>query len=598
MQITGFVLWAIVASCVAGSNAAVAGCPPNKLICLNSTHWIRNVLGTADECEIGQCPQPTYCDGRSCVGDIAFHLSRAADYQLVMDVTADELDKCGAWADDAAAGRILCDVWHATDFLQPSFGLSLFIDWLTFQQNNSNPCLASPAAYRQCLSQNSARQIAALQARSPTLMASGGLMEFIDKNNLDDPTQYPAVCVPGSEGAWGDNNTCIPDIKGSQYARDYYVAWGKAYIDAGVRAIFFGQARLTGGEAQPGVTSAVSEAGAEGFQYVIQQLRAYAAAQNYSTVYFGPQAACCIVANGVEQADFVYGAQHLMTAGPDYLVQPLMRKGHPFYGPNDWHDANLINDASGIPVILDYDNWSGNPSIKDDIRLLASAPLPERIAMMKNHWRNLRLYNPRATVIVVLSKFVACFDPGTCGVPMAPEDMFLNIGPSGVYSSMNCGTANISRELLLEAFPDPTAVNGSQTQPIDRVWWGQQLRVPDVLVTWAYLAILNRNADLGGYEYAVQMLPSSVDSASGARCDFVMTLVESAEYQKMCAASTNCAAVTVTALSRSILLWTPDAASLDYYVSLLASGMLTPAKLAAMFCAAADQEALYTPLSA
>ena len=27
----------------------------------------------------------------------------------------------------------------------------------------------------------------------------------------------------------------------------YYTEWGKAYLDAGVRAFFFGQSRLTGG---------------------------------------------------------------------------------------------------------------------------------------------------------------------------------------------------------------------------------------------------------------------------------------------------------------------------------------------------------------
>lgn len=41
------------------------------------------------------------------------------------------------------------------------------------------------------------------------------------------------------------------------------------------------------------------------------------------------------------------------------------------YGPDDWHDANLVNNMNGIPVLLDWDNWSGDPTIPDDIRTLA-----------------------------------------------------------------------------------------------------------------------------------------------------------------------------------------------------------------------------------
>ena len=58
----------------------------------------------------------------------------------------------------------------------------------------------------------------------------------------------------------------------------YYTEWGKAYLDAGVRAFFFGQSRLTGGgracDADGSGCSRVSAAGAAGFAKVLRNLKA------------------------------------------------------------------------------------------------------------------------------------------------------------------------------------------------------------------------------------------------------------------------------------------------------------------------------------
>ena len=106
----------------------------------------------------------------------------------------------------------------------------------------------------------------------------------------------------------------------------YYTEWGKAYLDAGVRAFFFGQSRLTGGgracDADGSGCSRVSAAGAAGFAKVLRNLKAYAGEKGYGRVYFGPQAASGFeLANGTDLADWAYGAQHVSPEQPDTSCQ-------------------------------------------------------------------------------------------------------------------------------------------------------------------------------------------------------------------------------------------------------------------------------------
>jgi hypothetical protein len=76
--------------------------------------------------------------------------------------------------------------------------------------------------------------------------------------------------------------SCVPDVT-TKCIQDYYVSWGKAYLDGGVRAFFFGQSRLTGSgracNADGTGCSRVSTAGAAGFAIVLQQLKDYAASR-------------------------------------------------------------------------------------------------------------------------------------------------------------------------------------------------------------------------------------------------------------------------------------------------------------------------------
>jgi hypothetical protein len=119
-------------------------------------------------------------------------------------------------------------------------------------------------------------------------------MEFLSQSNLDEPSDenFQKCCVKGTRGQWGANTTCVPDVT-SMCVQNYYTEWGKVYMDAGIRAFFFGQSRLTGSGrgCDPDGTgcSRVSLAGVAGFKIVLTNLKAYALTTGYGQVYFGPQ---------------------------------------------------------------------------------------------------------------------------------------------------------------------------------------------------------------------------------------------------------------------------------------------------------------------
>jgi hypothetical protein len=385
---------------------------------VNATHYERRCAQNGALCDTSPCRFGFTCTDGGCRADaLQPHLLRAVDVQLVESVNASQLAACSAdQGADVAAGYMLCDVWHSTRALLPTFGHILGNTWLQFDATAPPPCGDSPAAWRACVSANIGAQVAALQGESPEMLFSGGLMEFLVDVNLDNQTAFPdSVCRPGSVGQWGGNNTCVPDVT-TAAGQEYYLAWGRAFLDAGIRAIFFGQARLTGGSAPDG-SDGVSPEGALGFAAVIEGLRAYAGQQGYGAVYFGPQAAASILLpNGTQLADWAYGAQHLEihNAGP-FLTQPLLRNGswvYQQYGPGDFHDASQANAVFGIPTVLDYDNWSGSPGVYDDIRLLASWPDDARAALVTNHYRYLRAYSPNATITIPISKWLAV--PSEC----------------------------------------------------------------------------------------------------------------------------------------------------------------------------------------
>ena len=223
---------------------------------MNRSHYTYRHCDTGelDKAFSAPCTEGFGCEpstGGCAAPDLATHLLRSVDYQIVETVIASEAAGCSPDPNvDAAQGKMLCEVLHGTTIAQPTFGHSLGNTWETCpasQRGSIDGCNFTTAdGWRKCIGANVGKQAALLTARSPHLLLSAGLMEFLHKNNLDSPEDFLFCCRKNSIGQWGSKDTCVPDVT-SPCIQGYYTSWGKAYMDAGVRAFFFGQSRLTGG---------------------------------------------------------------------------------------------------------------------------------------------------------------------------------------------------------------------------------------------------------------------------------------------------------------------------------------------------------------
>lgn len=509
------------------------GCPPHTPRC--RPHITRR------EHLVNLQQPPDTPTGFCSADDIGTHLRHAVGFQIVEQVPAGEAAECAADPlEDARAGRMLCEVLHGTAALQPTFAHELGNTWLSYPGGAGrfgNCSFSSAAGWRQCVAANIAQIAALAVARSPALVISSGLMEFLYQPNLDDPSTFSSCCVPGSIGQWGSNQTCVPDIR-SPCAQDYYVTWGKLFLDAGSRAVFFGQSRLTGGgrpcDPDGSGCSRVSTAGAAGFAAVIARLKAYAATRGYGPIFFGPQAAAgFLLANNTEVADWVYGAQHLHSRGA-WLVQPYGVNGSApalgpqWYGSSDPHDANRINNNNNLPVLLDFDNFSGDEQRPDDIRRLSAWPNATRPAFVRSLWWMLRLYNPRATLAIPLSKAAG----GNWPAFRQPQSQCFSRGQDGLY--FGAYSCNIVGAVAINT-TSPVLAPANLSDVLSNVnlqHLGAALQSPDLTAVFAFRALLDR--DFGGwieYQDAVKALPGLVLGARGARAASAATILASPEFQ-------------------------------------------------------------------
>ena len=83
-------------------------------------------------------------------------------------------------------------------------------------------------------------------------------------------------------------------------------------------------------------------------------------------------------------------------------TEPALRPQ--WYGSQDLHDANRMNNHRNLPVLLDFDNYSGDEDQPDDIRRLSAWPNATRAAFVRTLWHTLRLYSPHASLSLPLSK--------------------------------------------------------------------------------------------------------------------------------------------------------------------------------------------------
>lgn len=474
------------------------------------------------------------------MGTMQMHLQRAVGFQLIEQVAASEAAQCSDNATrDAEEGKILCQALHGAAALTPTFVHELGNTWATFPGPNGSfagCAFQTPQQWRICVGANIKRIAALTVAASPGALISAGLMEFLDSRNLDPGQQdlFPhQCCVPGTVGQWGGNTTCVPDVT-TVCAQQYYLAWSKVFVDAGVRALFFGQARLTGGGrgCSPNRTgcSRVSTSGAAGFAKVIQAALQYAESRGYGKLYFGPQAASGLqLASGTELATWVYGGQHLFSRA-GFLVQPFGINGSEpalgpqWYGAADLHDANLVNNDNGLPVLLDFDNFSGEEDKPDDIRRLSSWPNATRPALVRTLWRLLRYYNPRATLEIPMSKAAGGNWPGW----KQPQSQCYSSGEDGVlFGAYSCNIVSAAADMFAED-PYQPLTNSS----VDVLHVGIAMQSPDLTAVAAFNMLLGRQFK-NEQEYAgqVALLPGLVLGARGARCDFASRVLASDEFR-------------------------------------------------------------------
>ena len=114
--------------------------------------------------------------------------------------------------------------------------------------------------------------------------------------------------------------------------------------------------------------------------------------------------------------------------------------------------------------------------------------------------------------------------------------------------------------------------------------------------------MLGRNfSSAAEYENAVLSLPARVFGAAGARCGFVTAVLGSPEFAaRVCPASLGSlpqAQCTIRAAYPAILLVSAPDSFVATVAPELASGVLTPAQLAASLCASADAAGLYNQTS-
>jgi hypothetical protein len=612
---------------------------PAEVACVNATHFA--LAGLHRGCGPGfTCHSLPVAGCRSEQG-FAGHAAKAAGFELIASVPASQFRNCTPDAGaDAAAGKLLCEAQHATKLLQPTLAIHFSTTWLHVSNEKGQPCdpdlepsgsnnvcrgCATAAAYRQCFTKNLKAVVTAMVSASPKMLVQCDLAEALYCDTaqgqgcmLDDPSDFTETraCQPGSMNKWGPGS-CVPNIR-SASGRQFYSAWGKSQLDAGCKALYWGEARMIGGSdvnnsaALP--NSCVSHAGSLGFAAVINELRSYATAQGYGPTYYGPQAACGFpLPNGTDVADFVIGAQHLQGIGED-LVAPLAPSGSALPGAGwrgtesyisqwDWHDANRVNNKNELPVVLEFDNFSGQKYLLDDIRRLAATPNASRAQLLTNLWRHLPLYNPRASLAIPIIKALALFpDQSQCYTPITSGTA--GWGPPAVFGAISCDIVAPAATLFASLDSSASPLDLALSPPpvgIDRTYLGRQLQQADTTASWLFQILLGRDfTSTSEYLDMVDSLPNRTTddllSCAGARATAAVTIVTSAEFKSSaCAKDTVCMA---QRLMNALALRQPsNATELQMAVERLGLGeggaSAAVDALVQEFCMEADQVGLY-----
>lgn len=241
----------------------------------------------------------------------------------------------------------------------------------------------------------------------------------------------------------------------------------------------------------------------------------------YGRVFFGPQAASGFeLANGTDIADWCYGAQHLYASG-SWLVQPFDVSGAApsqrpqWYGSSDLHDANRLNNKNELPVLLDFDNFSGDENRPDDIRRLSSWPNTTRQSFVTTLWHILRLYNNRASLSIPITKAAG----GNWPAFKQPQGQCWSgdwgKGDGLYFGGYSCNIIGAARALFL----GPSYLNVTQLlEAVVPQHFGAALQSAPLTSIWAFRTLLNRDfSNVHEYNDSVVALPNYILGARGAR---------------------------------------------------------------------------------
>jgi hypothetical protein len=203
-------------------------------------------------------------------------------------------------------------------------------------------------------------------------------------------------------------------------------------------------------------------------------------------------------------------------------------------------------------------------------------------------WHILRLYNPRASLSLPMSKAAGGNWPafnqpqGQCwSGRWGTED--------GLYfGGLSCGIVNVTAELFAQPQqPSPKTI----LKAVDLNHFGTALQSADLTTVWAYRTILDRDLNsLQEYNVSLHLLPFNglVIGARGKRCALARTLVACAEFvTSPCGHNATC---TLDRLAQFLCLGRPDCVELAHRHSAAAA---TPPEFALALCDAADSLSLF-----
>jgi hypothetical protein len=162
--------------------------------CFNTTHIVMpDNMHVACGVGFSCAPLPIPC----CISEqsVAGHAPKAAGYEIIASMPALQLGLCTENAtDDASKGKNLCEAWHATKMMKPTFGIHFSSTWGRVSNVSDAPCdpnleptgsnnicrgCKTGLEYRQCWSKNLKNLSSAMISQSPKLMLQCDLAEII-----------------------------------------------------------------------------------------------------------------------------------------------------------------------------------------------------------------------------------------------------------------------------------------------------------------------------------------------------------------------------------------------------------------------------------